>query len=337
MHERPATERPANHRPAIERHVIVPRDHPDLPTEHGDFNVQGPSVILTPEWLAEAGSESLGRYLLYFAHHWGASIRLATADHPTGPWRVVSTNVLHVDDVGRAMDPTDQRRHVASPDVHVDDETRTLWMYFHGHLTEAAAGHLPSWGRYPTMDQHTLVATSHDGLRFHPTDDDRAISPSYHRAFRWHGHWYGLSMPSGLCRSVDGLSDFEVGPSLFDDDEVRHSGLLVQGHELLVWFTRARSAPEQILRTTVDLRGDWMSWQPTPPVEVLRPTESWEGAGLPVEPTPRGPSFEPQHGLRDPFVLDISAEDDPDAVGRWLFYAAAGEFSLGVTRLDGAT
>ena len=337
MHERPATERPANHRPAIERHVIVPRDHPDLPTEHGDFNVQGPSVILTPEWLPHPASESLGRYLLYFAHHWGASIRLATADHPTGPWRIVSTNVLHVDDVGRAMDPTDQRRHVASPDVHVDNATRSLRMYFHGHLTEAVAGHLPSWGRYPTMDQHTLVATSHDGLRFHPTDDDRAISPSYHRAFRWHGHWYGLSMPSGLCRSVDGLSDFEVGPSLFDDDEVRHSGLLVQGHELLVWFTRARSAPEQILRTTVDLRGDWMSWQPTPPVEVLRPTESWEGAGLPVEPTPRGPSFKPQHGLRDPFVLDISAEDDPDAVGRWLFYAAAGEFSLGVTRLDGAT
>jgi hypothetical protein len=320
-----------------ERYVIVPRDHPDLPTEHGNFNVQGPSVIRTPPWLPHSAGEPLDRYLLYFAHHWGASIRLATADHPTGPWRIVSTDVLHVDDARTAMDVTDPRRHVASPDVHVDHEERTLRMYFHGHLTEAVAGHLPSWGRYPTMDQHTLVATSTDGLRFHPTDAERAISPSYHRAFRWRGHWYGLSMPSGLCRSVDGLDGFEVGPSLFDDDEIRHSGLVVEGHRLLIWFTRARSAPEQILRTTVDLLDDWTNWRPTPPVEVLRPTEAWEGAGLAVEPTPRGPSFQPQHGLRDPYVLDVSVDDDPDAAGRWLFYAAAGEFSLGVTRLDDAT
>ena len=33
-----------------------------------------------------------------------------------------------------------------------------------------------------------------------------------------------------------------------------------------------------------------------------------------------------QNGLRDPFVFDDGEE-------RWLFYAAAGEFALGVTRL----
>jgi len=325
-------------RPDSERRVVIPRDHPDLPIEHGDFNVQGPSVIPTPDWLhgvaADPAGKPLGRYLLYFAHHWGASIRLATADHPAGPWRIVSTDVLHVDQVATAMDPTDSRRHVASPDVHVDDEAQTLRMYFHGHVTGAMAGHLPSWGRYPTMDQHTLAATSSDGLRFRPVQLDAAISPSYHRGFRWEGRWYGLSMPSGLCRSDDGLTDVEVGPSLFDDDEVRHAGVIVDGHHLQVWFTRAKDAPERILRTTVDLRGDWWQWSATPPVEVLRPVEPWEGADLPVEPTPRGPSFQPQHGLRDPFVLDVAAAGHPEAAGRWLFYAAAGEFSLGVTRLS---
>ena len=69
-----------------------------------------------------------------------------------------------------------------------------------------------------------------------------------------------------------------------------------------------------------------MTWTPTEPVEVLRPVEPWEGADQPVEPTVRGPAFRPQNGLRDPFVFDDGEE-------RWLFYAAAGEFALGITRL----
>ena len=316
------------------RHVVITRDQRGLPTEHGDFNVQGPSVVETPDWIPRPDDRPLGRLLLFFAHHQGASIRLATAEHPTGPWRLVSTDVLSADDLAPAMDPAHRNLHVASPDVHVDHEARELRMYVHGHLTEAAASHLPSWGRYPTMDQHTLVATSSDGRTFTSAGDGLGISPSYHRAFRWDGRWYGLSMPSALCRSVDALTGFEPGPSLFDDAEVRHAGLVVDGHELVVWFTRAGDAPERILRTTVDLRGDWSTWTPTEPVEVLRPVEPWEGADLPLEPTARGPAFDPQNGLRDPFALDLSEDRWGDDAGRWLFYAAAGEFALGVTRLE---
>jgi hypothetical protein len=47
-------------------------------------------------------------------------------------------------------------------------------------------------------------------------------------------------------------------------------------------------------------------------------------------PTTRGPAFQPQNGLRDPFVLDDDGE-------RWLYYAAAGEFALGVVPLPEAT
>ena len=56
----------------------------------------------------------------------------------------MSTDVIHVDDAASAIDPTDAKRHVASPDVHVDHEARTIRLYFHGHVTEAMAGHLPS-------------------------------------------------------------------------------------------------------------------------------------------------------------------------------------------------
>ncbi|HCW01634.1 MAG: hypothetical protein QF777_00750 [Acidimicrobiales bacterium] len=54
-----------------ERYVIVPRDHPDLPTEHGDFNVQGPSVVRTPPWLLDVSvdddPDAAGRWLFYAA------------------------------------------------------------------------------------------------------------------------------------------------------------------------------------------------------------------------------------------------------------------------------
>jgi hypothetical protein len=41
-------------------------------------NINGPSLVAAPPWL----DEPLGRYYLYFAHHRGTSIRLATADKP---------------------------------------------------------------------------------------------------------------------------------------------------------------------------------------------------------------------------------------------------------------
>ena len=75
-----------------ERQVVVPTGLEGVPTEHGDFNVQGPSVLRCPTWLPSPP----GTYLLYFAHHRGASIRLAAAEHPTGPWHLVSTDVLHI-------------------------------------------------------------------------------------------------------------------------------------------------------------------------------------------------------------------------------------------------
>ena len=47
-----------------------------------------------------------------------------------------------------------------------------------------------------------------------------------------------------------------------------------------------------------------------------------------LKPAPRGWALTPQNGLRDPFVLDTGGR-------RWLYYAAAGEYALGVTDLSG--
>ena len=48
--------------------IITPASHPSIGT-----NIQGPSVIRSPEWL----TNPLGRYLCCFADHKGSFIRLA--------------------------------------------------------------------------------------------------------------------------------------------------------------------------------------------------------------------------------------------------------------------
>ncbi len=93
---------------------------PEMDSRMGD-NINGPSLIRAPEWLPGR----LGRYYLYFAHHQGQYIRLAYADALEGPWRIYEPGTL-------TLEQSIFGRHVASPDVHVDDEARQIRMYYHG-------------------------------------------------------------------------------------------------------------------------------------------------------------------------------------------------------------
>ncbi len=305
------------------RHRIIDSATAGIPREQGRFNVNGPSVLPAPEWMPDPP----GRYLLYFAHHTGASIRLAAADCVTGPWRVTDADVLNV-----ASIPPGRHPHIASPDVHADHLRRRFVMYFHGDLPASAGAHLPCWGTYPTLDQKTLVATSATGRDFAPLQPVTAVAPSYLRMIEAEGAWYGVAMPSQLMRSQDGLRDFEYGPMLFDDDEIRHCCLAHdRGRRLLeMLFTRAYDAPERIYRTVIDTSGHWLDWKPGPVTEIMRPTEAWEGADLPCDPVPRGAAPGAMNGLRDPCLLEDGSG------GRWLFYATGGEDALAVTEMPAA-
>jgi hypothetical protein len=275
-------------------------------------NIAGPSLIRVPEWV----ERPLGLYYLYFADHEGTYIRLAYADDLAGPWRTHEPGTLQIDE---SHFPTtcppcsgtggEVYAHIASPDVHVDDERREIVMYFHGRDV----------GR-----QVTRVATSRDGLRFAARPE--ILGRPYFRAFEHEGWVYALAMPGWLYRSRDGLSGFEEGPRLFDDD-MRHSALLKRGATLHVFFTRAGEAPERILHATVDVSGDWTAWRESASVEVLRPEHAWEGADLPLEPSRRGSVDVPVNQLRDPAVF----EED----GRvYLLYSVAGERGIALARVD---
>lgn len=274
--------------------IIQVGQHPAI----GD-NVNGPSLIKIPEWVPHP----LGRYYLYFSHHTGTSIRLAVADEILGPWRIHPAGALSLEQSG--FDG-----HIASPDVVVLNEFSEIRLYFHGCFNP---------GR---KRQFTRVAVSRNGLDFQVRPE--LLGPPYWRVFRFEDVWHALAMPGRLFRSKSGLSNFEAGPDVLDAN-TRHSAVIVNGFELLVFYSKCGDCPERIQMRSVALDGDWRSWKAGAESEVLRPKHEWEGSGRPLQPSRIGAAKGLEHQLRDPCLYREGNEV-------FLLYACAGESGIGIAR-----
>jgi hypothetical protein len=281
-----------------------------LPGKDG-ANINGPSLICVPDWVPSR----LGQYYLYFAHHRGSYIRLAFADRLKGPWSVYRPGTLQL------TDATACRGHISSPDVHVDEESKKIRMYFHGALKYG-----PS--------QASFIALSEDGLRFSASEE--VLGKPYLRAVPWAGQWIGMAKGGVMYRSIDGLTAFEqlVAPAFPIKDEkanspgsVRHVALQVIGSTLSVYYTRIGDAPESILRSVIKLDCNAVEWQAHNAELVARPEMVYEGADLPVRRSRYGPAKGREHALRDPAIY---VED-----GRvYLLYSIAGESGIALAELQ---
>lgn len=303
----------AGQAPTVVRLAGGPIIVPNMDARMGS-NIQGPSLIRVPDWI----DNPLGKYYLYFADHRGTYIRLAYADDITGPWRMHEAGSLKLED---SFFPTtcppcslapgasgSLYAHIASPDVHVDDENQQIVMYIHGR----GAG-----------QQLTRLALSRDGLDFEGAPE--VLGRPYFRVIEHGDYHYALSMPGYMYRSKDGLSDFQEGPRFFNDN-MRHNALMIRDNTLHVFWTQAGHAPERIFLSTIDMTGDWMQWSESEPVEVLRPETEWEGAELEVAPSRRGHIDERVNQLRDPTIF----EEDGKV---YLLYSIAGEHGLAIAEL----
>jgi hypothetical protein len=278
---------------------IIRPGMPGLEGEAGE-NICGPSLVAAPDWLPER----LGRYYLFFAHHKGRTIRMAYADDPGGPWRVRPGGVLSVEE-------TAARDHVASPDVHVDEERRLVRMYFHGVHRRA---------------QKTFVATSEDGLGFAAAP--RPLGPFYFRVVRHRDRYLAVAKlrnesgailvsprPDGGFRRVRRILP-----------RMRHAALRVEGDTLHVLYSRIGDCPESILLSTIDLSAPPRRWTPSEPTLVLAPEEDWEGADRSRIPSRSGPAPGPVNEVRDPAIFE-------DGARRYLLYSVAGESGLAIAEL----
>ena len=289
--------------PSVIRLPHNPMIRPNMDDRMGD-NINGPSLIKVPDWV----ERPLGKYYLYFGHHDGRYIRLAYADDAGGPWQMYSPGTLDIND-------SYFKGHIASPDVHVDQVTQEIRMYFHGSDTTTGQG----------GEQSTRLAISSDGINFRANSE--ILGNPYWRVFEWGDFHYALGMPGVFYRSIDGKSGFEEGPTLFTSN-MRHSAVQVVGDCLHVYFTVVGDLPERIRLTTIDLRNDWHDWMTSESVDVLLPEHDWEGADCPLVPSQRGLVRGRVNQLRDPALFI-------DDSRRFLLYSVAGESGIAIAELSG--
>ena len=341
---RPNASAPPPHPPAVARFKENPLIRPEMLAGRDGTNICYPSLIQVPAWLPNP----LGKYYLYFADHKGAYIRLAYANQVEGPWKIYEPGTLRLDTVVAAVRaaqpasaPEIEGKHIASPDVHVDDERREIRMYFHLSLPPSQV-----WGH------RSGIALSADGISFRPIGT-KPIGEPYFRVFRRDGYYFALDRVGALTRSRDGLSDFEAGNPAFSEavgnktrgtglttigtrnalkresgetdslpGEIRHSGLKIDGDVLTVFFSRGGDLPEHLMCAQAKLTGDWTSWRLSPPVSVLLPTMDYEGGNMPLEAaTNQGMQKMPRplfRELRDPYIFR-------DGSKTYLLYSVAGE------------
>ena len=298
--------------------ILSVSDHPSL-----GGNINGPSLIRSPKWL----SNSPARYLLYFAHHEGDSIRLAVSDYMDGPWRIHKPDPLQlacshfttlspeysnlVGEVRIAIENgTDGNYpHIASPDIWVDHEKQQIRMYYHGRQENGL--------------QTTRVAVSRDGVNFDAREE--ILGNPYCRVFQHDGYFYAISMPAQLYRSIDGLSGFESGPRL-TEEPIRHHALLQHQNQWYLFWTRVGDSPERILVSEMDVSGDWQDWSINEGQEVHRAKKPWEGSEVIAEASRYGSSMQAVNQLRDPAIYV-----ENDCI--YLLYAIAGEQGIAIGEL----
>ena len=283
-------------------------------------NINGPSLIAAPAWLPKRH----GRYYLYFAHHHGDHIRLATADDLSGPWHIHSQGVLSLPQTPLPLQKPDVAEpqwavargvsglypHIASPDVHIDHEQRQMRMYFHGLDHDGV--------------QRSLSAYSYDGLDW--TVHPRRINQTYLRVFTYQDITYALALGGQFMRQTDD-GDFLLGGWAFPSGH-RHAAVLLRGDQLHVIWTRIGDAPEKLLYSCIDLTRPWLDWTAESTCALLEPEQEWEGTDCPITASDIGIAKPRERALRDPCIFDSGTDV-------YVIYACAGESALGIAKLSG--
>ena len=238
----------------LENNPIITPEMEGLEGHVGE-NINGPSVIKVPDWV----ENPLGKYYMYFAHHHGKFIRLAYADSPTGPWTIYKPGVLQID-------KTSAKGHIASPDVIIDEDTKTIRLYFHGYNQDKSG-------------QKTFYSTSNNGLDF--IASETILGPSYFRVFKYKSDYYAL-VKGSFYHSEDGMQPFKKGVLILP--KARHTAVSLDGDNLVVFYSQKGDTPERILSCEVNLsEGTWKSWKASAPKEILKPEMDYEGVNLRVD------------------------------------------------------
>ena len=263
-------------------------------------NINGPSLIKVPSWV----KNPIAKYYLYFGHHQGIYIRMAYSDNIEGPWTLYSKGTLQLSD-------TSCGNHIASPDVHIDEENKRIVMYYHGDTKDG---------------QKTFVSFSDDGLNFNSIDKPKG--KFYFRVFRYNNKFYSIAKNDNENAVVykSDTWDGEFEPIFNLINKIRHSAVYVKNDVLYLFYTLVGEVREKIYLTKIKLQDDHSKWEPISVQMIMKPERDYEGNNLTKVPSNFGSVYEKVNQLRDPCVYE---EDDK----LYLLYSTAGESGIGLSRL----
>ena len=278
---------------------------PEMLKEGGE-NINGPSVIKVPDWV----ENPLGKYYMYFANHDGKYIRLAYSNDIEGDWKIYNPGTLKLEE-------SECRDHIASPDVHIDNENERIIMYYHGKVKTEDAPH----------NQCSFVSFSKNGLDF--SSNSGILGMFYFRVFKYGDKFYALAKNKNvdgiLYESNDGISNFKPVFNLIPN--IRHSAVFVDGDFLYVYYTIVGDAPESIKMCKIKLSSNIDEWDIISGQTILKPERDYEGANLPVFPSTFGTSFNKVNEVRDPCIFNENGD-------MYLFYSIAGESGIALSKLE---
>lgn len=287
----------------LKSNPIIKPSMKGLEKELGE-NINGPSIIRVPNWMPNP----LGKYYLYFSHHKGKYIRMAYANNLAGPWKIYSKGTLH-------LSQTPCEDHIASPDVHIDEENKEIKMYYHGKFISNK-----------DYKQATFLATSKDGIEF--KSKKTLLGPFYFRVFFYDGNYYAMAKnknKSGIIlKSEDGYSEFKKCIEIIPN--IRHTAIFIRNKTLYLFYSKIKDIPEKILLSKIDLSQNYTKWKPSKPIMIIKPEKKYEGADLPLIASEPGLAIKKVNQLRDPAIFFENNR-------LYLFYTIAGEKGIAISEI----
>ena len=268
-------------------------------------NINGPSLIEVPDWV----ENPLGKYYLYFAHHDGKHIRMAYSDDVRGPWKVYNGGVLDLKD-------SECEDHIASPNVHIDEDKKQIVMYYHGVTSQEGAPH----------NQCSFVSFSKNGLDF--SSNSGILGMFYFSVFKYKNKVYALAKN----KNIDGILyesdkwDGEFKPIFNLIPNMRHASTFVESDYLYIFYTVVGDSPESIMMIKLKLDNEIDNWEVMESQTILKPELRFEGVQLPKFPSSFGAALQPLNEVRDPFVFKNKDE-------LFLLYSFAGETGIALSKI----
>ena len=268
---------------------------------YNENNINGPSLIKVPDWI----ENPLGKYYLYFANHGGKYIRMAYSDKVTGPYTIHENGTLR-------LEQSPGHDHIASPDVHIDNENKEIVMYYHTPFED--------W-------QYTFKSKSKNGLEF--TSEKYKLGMFYFRVFKFNDRIFAIAKN----KNTSGISYELINNEWVVKDEnfipnMRHSAVNVVDDILEIYYSLVGDLQEKIYLCKIKLDKDVDKWEVISNEVFIKPEFKWEGILAPMIESKPGTAFDYVNQLRDPHFFENEHDD------KFLLYSVAGEKGIGISRIN---